>query len=140
MGHGKHHIPIRSVLEAHELGSDRIPAPGCLPSLRRMHNGHGDLLGADRVHFLTQYGLDLLPDSLAERQKAIDAGRKGLDVRGARQKLMARDVGVSRVLSERLSKELCSSHHLSFPGAIVDTSFNKGEHDEGTGKKKNTKQ
>ena len=63
------------------------------------------LLAADRVHLFTQDLHDLERDSLAQRQKRVDAGGKLANETCAQQEFVRNDLGVSRVFTESGDKE-----------------------------------
>ena len=59
-----------------------------------------DLLAAGGVHLLADDRLDLRQDTQPQRQPGVDPGGGAPDVSGAHQPLVARDLGVGRVLSQ----------------------------------------
>ena len=50
VSHGEHHVAAGTVLKAAHFVAHLVPAPRLLPDVGRVHDRHGDLLPADRVH------------------------------------------------------------------------------------------
>ena len=73
VGHRQDHVPAVPVLEPAQLGPDRVVAPAGSPHVRRVDDGHLDLLRADPVHLLADDLLDPLVDPETERQQRVDA-------------------------------------------------------------------
>jgi hypothetical protein len=52
------HLALGPVAEAGQFLAGRQPLPAALRQLGRLHQGDGDLLAADRLHFLAHRPLD----------------------------------------------------------------------------------
>ncbi len=83
------------VLEAHQRGTEGVPAPALLEVGRGEHRRHEELLSPGGVHLLADDGGDPMEDPHAERQKLVDPGAdhpsiasaEEQDVRGHRRVL-----------------------------------------------------
>ena len=93
-------VVAAAVLEAEQVVAVLGPAAGRLVVVAGQQRGELDLLRAHRVHLLADDARDVLQHGLAQRQPAVDAGRDPADVAAAHQELVARDLGVRRVLAQ----------------------------------------
>ena len=69
VGHRQDHVPPVAVLEAGQLGADRVVAAARAPDVGRVDDRHLHLLPADPVLLLADDLLDAVVDALAERQQ-----------------------------------------------------------------------
>ena len=89
-----------AVLEAEDVVAVLVPAAARLVGLARQQGGEEQLLGADGVHLLADDRLDAAQHLEAEREPGVDAGAHPADVAGPHEQLVARDLGVRRVLAK----------------------------------------
>ncbi len=109
MRHREDEVAARSVLELVDLGRD--DAPGLLPELGRRQHRHEHLLGADRVHLLADDLRGVLVHAPAERQERPQACGDLPDVAAAHEELVARGVGIGRIVPKRRDEELRHAVH-----------------------------
>jgi len=123
VGRAEEVVAALAVLEAEQLGAVLVPAARGVVRLPRQQGGEQHLLGADRVHLLTDDPLHVGEDLLAEGQPRPDAGRRAADVAGPDEQLVAEDLGVRRVVTQRLRHQLghaldrCVRHGSRTPAA-----------------------
>ncbi len=104
--------------------------PGLLPKFSRMHNGQGDFLAADGVHFCAENVFDLVLDAQGERQQVKDAGGDLVDHAGAQQELVADDVGIGGNFTQRLEEQFGYAHGMHLVGSLaVDWSTSRRSFD-----------
>lgn len=106
MGGSKTEGTIVAVFETHKLGAVCTDAARFLPELRWGKNGDKHLLGADGVHLVTADILDLSDRAPCERQIAIKTRSDLANHARAEHELMARKLGLGRILLERGGIEL----------------------------------
>jgi len=80
--------PIREAQQGRP-GGRSVVAPRFLPQLRRLHDGHQDLLAVDRVHLLANDLRDLAQHLPSQRQIRVDAGGELADEPGTDGQLVA---------------------------------------------------
>ena len=93
-------VAALAVLEPEDVGPVLGPAAGGLVGLARQQRGQVDLLGADGVHLLAHDLLDAPQHLQPQRQPRVDARGDAADVAGADEQLVARHLGVGRVVAE----------------------------------------
>lgn len=108
--HTQHHGASRAIVEAGHLGSDVLIATRLLPDLRRLHDGHEDLLPVDRVHLLADDRRDLVERALRERKIGVDSRGQWLNVATSKEVLVTLGRSLGRTLPIGLSKELTHAH------------------------------
>ena len=108
---GLHHeVAAMAVLNAQQLGTHLLEAPGFLPELGRLNHRHGHFNGAGAVHFFAHDGLDLANHTQTHGHVVVNAGTQLFDHAGAHHELMADDFGVGRRFLERGNEELGGFH------------------------------
>ncbi|SIG97619.1 Uncharacterised protein [Mycobacteroides abscessus subsp. abscessus] len=90
-------VVLLPVLEAEEVGTEGLPAPGLLVHLGGQEGGEVDFLRPGAGHLLAHDRLDLPEHGESERQPRVDAGGRTADVAGAVEELVAGDFGADRV-------------------------------------------
>ena len=113
VGHSERHVRAFAVLETEEFVADRAPAAGLLPDLRRVEDGHEDLLAADAIHLLADDGGDLLHDAPAGGQVHVDARGELAHEAGAHHQLMADGFRAGRVFLDGGQQQLAGAHVTS---------------------------
>jgi hypothetical protein len=101
VGRAETEIGAVAVAQPEELLPDQIPAAGLLPELRGMKGGEREFLGADPIHLLADDPLDLGRHAEPEGQKRVGARHELANEASAEQELVARRLGVGRILSQR---------------------------------------
>ena len=96
-------VPVRRVL-APDQQAEQPPVGGAEQG-RKLH-----LLPADRRYLLANDPLDVAHDSDAERQPGVAARPHPADVAGAHEQLVARNIGVRRVVAQRAQEQRRQSH------------------------------
>ena len=79
VGGAEAEFPLVAILDAQQLGTVLLPAPGLLPQLRRLHRRHQDLQGPGPVHLLPDDPLHLAQDPQSQGQPGIEARRQLAD-------------------------------------------------------------
>jgi hypothetical protein len=101
VGHAQAQLGAAPVLQAEELLAHQLPAAAALPDLRRVQAGQLELLGPDGVHLLADHFADLAADALAQRQERVAPRHELADQARAHQELVARGLGVGRIVAQR---------------------------------------
>jgi hypothetical protein len=110
-------VGVLAVLEAEDVVAVLVPAAGGLVGLTREQRGEEQLLGAHRVHLLADDRLDAAQHLEPEREPRVDAGAHAPDVAGPHEQLVARDLGVRRVLAKGSQEQGRHAHgHGEAPG------------------------
>ena len=109
--HGQHHLGPAAVLQAEELGPDRVVAPAAPPQLGRVQDGHQHLLPADRVDLLAHDLHDLLVHLPAGRQPGPQPGAELAHQAGAHEQLMRDRLRVGGRLAFRRQEEAGHARH-----------------------------
>ncbi len=104
MRHGQHHVALSPVLKPRHLIPDLIPAMGLLPDVGRVHDRHGDFLPANGINFFTDDIFNFGQRSSPQRQVAINTSGQRPDESGLEEEHMAGDFGLSRNVSQCLTK------------------------------------
>ncbi|MNW58181.1 hypothetical protein D3C74_360280 [compost metagenome] len=98
---GEQVVAVLAVREAEQVGPVLLPPARGLVGLARQQGREVDLLAARVLHLLADDRLDLGEHAQAQREPGVDAGGGTTDVAGAHEELVARDLGVDRVLAQR---------------------------------------
>ena len=106
-----------AVDEPEDVDAVLAPATGRLVGLTRQQRGEEQLLRPDGVHLLADDRLDPAQHLEAERQPGVDARADPPDVAGPHEQLVARDLGVRRVLAKGSQEQGRHAHgHGRAPG------------------------
>ena len=121
MGHAKHHIAARTVLEPQQFRADGIIPAGLAPHI----SGHGDrkqyFLSVDAVHLLADDVFNLRGDALGDGKQRKDAVAHGLDVAAAHHQCLAGNLTVRRSFLETLGYEISDLHKMTSPVLHIKT-------------------
>ena len=101
VGGAEDEVALVAVLQAHELRAVGAQTVRLLPELGRGDDGDHHLLRADALHLVPDDVLHLGDDAPGERKVAVETGGGLADHAGAKQQLVADELGLSRVLLER---------------------------------------
>ena len=94
-----------AVLQPEDAVAVLGPASARLVGLARQQCREQQLLGAHRVHLVTDDLLDLAQHPEAQREPGVDAGSGPADVAGPDEETMARDLGVRRIIAQGADEE-----------------------------------
>ena len=113
-----------AVLEPEDVGAVVGPPTGGVVGLLGQERRERQLLGAHRIHLLADDRLDVAQHPQPERQPGVDARRRATDVAGTDEELVARHLGVVRVVAERAHEEVGhpQDHAAKATGALPRSS------------------
>ena len=96
MGRAEAKVTFVAVLNAQQLRTHGVPAPGFMPQLGGLDHGHGDFHGAGLVHFVANNVGDFVQDPQSHREPGIQAAGQFTDQAGPQHQLMADCLGIGR--------------------------------------------
>ena len=107
-------VALVPVFEPQHVGPHLLPAPGLLPQLGRLHDGHQHLEGARAVHLFAHDLLRAAQREEAERHPRVQAGAELPYHAGAQHQPDAGDVGFRRGFLQGGEVELRRAHRAVF--------------------------